>query len=106
MAAVSFPHLGHREEKSVSLSVVPHPLPLYATTDFGLSHRFGALGTAIERLVWSPSRLEAWLKCPRQAWIKQTLNADDDEGTTTEDIDVRTRGQVVHEIEAAILQGH
>jgi hypothetical protein len=106
MAAVSFPHLGHREEKSVSLSVDPRPLPPYATTDFGLSHRFGALGTAIERPVWSPSRLEAWLKCPRQAWIKQTLNADDDEGTTTEDIDVRTRGQVVHEIEAAILQGH
>ena len=57
-------------------------------------------------VVWSPSRLEAWLKCPRQAWLKQYLRADDDEDLSTEDIDVRIRGQVVHETEAAILQGH
>ena len=106
MAADSFPHLGHREEKSISVSVDPRPLPPYALDGLGLDHRFGSLGTSIERSVWSPSRLEAWLKCPRQAWLKQTLNADDDEGFTTEDIDVRTRGQVVHDVEAAILQGH
>ena len=47
----------------------------------------------LEREVWSPSRLEAWLKCPRQAWLKQYLRADDDEDLSTEDIDVRIRGR-------------
>ena len=106
VAANAFPHLGHREEKSVSVSVDPRPLPPYFPDGAGLSHRFGSLGVPLEREVWSPSRLEAWLKCPRQAWLKQYLRADDDEDLSTEDIDVRIRGQVVHETEAAILQGH
>lgn len=105
-AASAFPHLGHREEKSMSLSVDPRPLPPYSTAGLPLNHRFGALDAAVERPIWSASRLEAWLKCPRQAWIKQTLNADDDEGVGTEDVDVLVRGQLIHQVEAAILEGH
>ena len=106
VAAGVYPHLGHRQEKSVSLSADPRPLPPYAPSNTGIEHRFGALDTPLEREVWSPSRLEAWLKCPRQAWVKQQLRADDDDGVSTEDVDVRIRGQVVHETEAAILRGH
>ena len=106
VAAGVFPHLGYRGEKSVSLSVDPRPLPLYAATGTGLDHRFGQLESAVEREVWSPSRLEGWLKCPRQAWMNQILGADDDEGGIVEDIDVRVRGQIVHDAEAALLQGH
>ena len=106
VAATEFPHLGHREEKSVSVSVDPRPLPPYVPTEPGLSQRFGVLDVPLQREVWSPSRLEAWLKCPRQAWLKQHLRADDDEEMSTEDIDIRIRGQVVHETEAAILHGH
>ena len=46
------------------------------------------------------------MKCPRQAWTRQTLNADDDDGVATEDVDVLVRGQLVHQVEAAILAGH
>ena len=106
VAAAMFPHLGYRGEKSVSLSVDPRPLPPYAPSGTGIDHRFGQLQSTIEREVWSPSRLEGWLKCPRQAWMKQTLRADDDESGVSEDIDVRVRGQIVHDTEAAILQGH
>ena len=106
VAAGVFPHLGYRGEKSVSLSVDPRPLPLYSATGTGLDHRFGQLETAVERDVWSPSRLEGWLKCPRQAWMRQTLRADDDEGGVSEDVDARVRGQIVHDAEAALLQGH
>ena len=87
----------------MSLSADPRPLPPYAPSNTGIEHRFGALDTPLEREVWSPSRLEAWLKCPRQAWVKQQLRADDDDGVSTEDVDVRIRGQVVHETEAAIF---
>ncbi len=106
VAAGVFPHLGYRGEKSVSLSVDPRPLPLYSATGTGLDHRFGQLESPVEREVWSPSRLEGWLKCPRQAWMKQVLGADDEEGGVTEDIDVRVRGQIIHETEAALMQGH
>ena len=105
-AASTFPHLGHRQEKSMSLSVDPRPLPPYSSPALSLNHRFGALNTVVERPVWSPSRLESWLKCPRQAWTRQTLNADDDDGVATEDVDVLVRGQLVHQVEAAILAGH
>lgn len=102
----TFPHLGYKEEKSVSLSVDPRPLPPYQPDEIGINHRFGLIETPIRREYWSPSRLEAWLKCPRQAWLKQTLNADDEESGLTEDIDLRVRGNVVHDAEAALLQGH
>ena len=101
-----FPHLGHREEKSISVTVDPRPLPPYGGAVQGLEDRFGDMQAPLERSVWSPSRLEAWLKCPRQAWMNQFLRAADDEELTTEDIDVRIRGQVVHDAEAAIMEGH
>ncbi|RJU97167.1 MAG: hypothetical protein DWC10_05105 [Candidatus Poseidoniales archaeon] len=104
--AQSWPHLGYRNDGPISLTVDPRPLPPYAETELSIAHRFGRLETPYEREVWSPSRLEGWLKCPRQAWMKQVLAADDVIDTPTEDIDTRVRGQVVHETEAAILQGH
>ena len=104
--AGTFPHLGYKEDKSVSLSVDPRPLPPYRPDDLGINHRFGFIEAPIQREYWSPSRLEAWLKCPRQAWLKQTLNADDEESGLSEDIDLRVRGNVVHDAEAALLQGH
>lgn len=104
--AESWPHLGYRGEKSVSLTVDPRPLPPYGVDDVLFSHRFGSDAAPYRREVWSPSRLEAWLKCPRQAWVNQCLSADDAEGVEAEDVDARTRGQVVHEAEAALLEGH
>ena len=38
--------------------------------------------------------------------MRQTLGADDDEGGVSEDVDARVRGQIVHDAEAALLQGH
>ena len=104
--AQSWPHLGHREEGPISLTVDPRPLPPYAESGLEIGHRFGQLDRSYQREVWSPTRLEGWLKCPRQAWLKQILAADDDIGTPTEDIDLRVRGNVVHETEAALMHGH
>ncbi len=104
--AEEWPHLGHRNSKSVSVTVDPRPLPPYMVEDVPIQHRFGFNAPPYRREVWSPSRLEAWLKCPRQAWMTQCLAADDAEGLEAEDVDARTRGQVVHEAEAALLEGH
>lgn len=104
--AGQWPHLGHRDGGPVSLAVDPRPLPPYAVEGLHLSQRFGSQGAPYERRSWSPSRLEAWLKCPRQAWVKQVLSADDGEEAEAEDIDVRVRGQILHDTEAALLAGH
>ena len=104
--APQWPHLGHRPAGTVSLSVDPRPLPPYSMQELTLSHRFGGMGVPYHRDVWSPSRIETWLKCPRQAWVKQILLAGEDEGAEAEDVDMRTRGQVIHQAEASVLVGH
>lgn len=104
--APQWPHLGYRPERTVSLTVDPRPLPPYREQELAMSHRFGAMGVPYQRDVWSPSRIEAWLKCPRQAWLKQILLAGEDEDVEAEDVDLRIRGQVIHRAEAALLEGH
>ena len=101
-----WPHLGFKDEKKLSPSVDPRPLPVYVSEGLGLVERFGHIEHEITRKTWSPSRLEAWLKCPRQAWAKQVLKADDEAGESSEDVNLRIRGEVVHQAEAALLEGH
>ena len=84
----------------------PRPLPVYVPEGLGLVERFGHIEHEITRKTGSPSRLEAWLKCPRQAWAKQVLKADDEAGESSEDVNLRIRGEVVHQAEAALLEGH
>ena len=62
----------------------------------------GLSKTNMRPKVWSSYRLQAWLKCPRQAWLTNHLQV-----TTTEaqnqDLDNRTRGLLMHDIEAEIF---
>ena len=102
----AWPHLGHRGKRSVSLTVDPRPLPPYSSSSLSIAHRFGQIEGGYVREVWSPSRLETWLKCPRLGWAKHVLEADDDPSAPSEDVEARVRGQVVHEAEAAIMHGH
>ena len=102
----AWPHLGFKDEKKLAPSVDPRPLPAYQPDGLNLAERFGTIEQEITRKTWSPSRLEAWLKCPRQAWTKQVLKADDEAGESSEDVNLRIRGEVVHQAEAALLEGH
>lgn len=106
VGAAQWPHLGHKEEKVVSLSVDPRPLPAYAPTGLSLNHRFGQIDASLVRKVWSPSRLEKWLHCPRSAWMNQFLNAKNEDEGVSEDVDLRIRGILAHEVEGALLSGH
>ena len=58
--------------------------------------------TDLQSKVWSANRLQAWLKCPRQAWMKNYLQLTTFE-TQNEDIDNRTRGLLIHDVEAEIF---
>ena len=58
--------------------------------------------TDLHSKVWSANRLQAWLKCPRQAWMKNYLQLTTFE-TQNEDIDNRTRGLLIHDVEAEIF---
>lgn len=102
----AWPHLGFKDAKKLAPAVDPRPLPAYDAQGLALTERFGRIEHEITRKVWSPSRLEAWLKCPRQAWTKQVLKADDEAGASSEDVNMRIRGEVVHQAEAALLEGH
>ena len=104
--AAQWPHLGHREEKVVSLSVDPRPLPAYSNEALSMNHRFGMIDASLNRGVWSPSRLEKWLQCPRGAWVTQFLHAQNEDEGISEDVDFRIRGILAHEVAGALLTGH
>ena len=106
VSATQWPHLGHKDAKVVSLSVDPRPLPAYAPTGISLNNRFGSIDASLTRKVWSPSRLEKWLHCPRSAWMNQFLNAKNEDEGVSEDVDLRIRGILAHEVEGALLSGH
>ena len=104
--AAEWPHLGFRPERRLSIGVDPRPLPPYALAPQGLIGRMGRLSASFTRSRWSPSRLEKVLKCPRQAWADTWLEVNDDEATPSEDVDNRTRGQLVHDLSVALMEGH
>lgn len=106
VGAAEWPHLGHRPERRLSVAVDPRPLPPYVFAPTGLAQRMGVLPTSFTRARWSPSRLEKVLKCPRQAWAETWLDLNDEESAPSEDVDNRTRGQLVHDLSVALMEGH
>lgn len=97
VSATNWPNLGGPKGNSHSIGVDPRPLPNYSD-DAGIFATLGAPKvSSITKSVWSASRLESWLKCPRKAWLEKHLTAslDDDH---IEDVDFRTRGDILHKL--------
>ena len=101
-----WPHLGHRPGRSHSIAADPRPLPPYGSGPEHLNDRFGHLSTSLRRTRWSPSRIEAVLRCPRRAWSEGWLGVRSDGEAPSEDIDNRTRGQLMHDVSVALLEAH
>ena len=98
-----WPNLGYRiNGNTLSPSVDPRPLPLQEQLPDSLRDIMGDSKTDLHSKVWSANRLQAWLKCPRQAWMKNYLQLTTFE-TQNEDIDNRTRGLLIHDVEAEIF---
>jgi hypothetical protein len=105
-AIVAFPHLGIRGSRSLTPYIDPNPLPPALLHQPEMTPFSGVVSSALERNRWSPSRLQAWLECPRKGWAKQFLNLEDAPTDLEEDIDAMKRGDMVHEILAHILASH
>ena len=98
-----WPNLGYRiNGNTLSPSIDPRPLPLQEQLPDSLRDIMGDSKTDLHSKVWSANRLQAWLKCPRQAWMKNYLQLTTFE-TQNEDIDNRTRGLLIHDVEAEIF---
>ena len=52
--------------------------------------------------IWSASRLNTWLECPRKGWLERHLRATVDE-QLREDLDARTRGTLYHDSLAHLI---
>jgi len=100
-----WPTLGTKNGNSSTPAIDPRPLPPGTFNKSKIHDYIGSETTKIEEEMWSASRLQAWLKCPREGWMKSHLNAGIEE-TQSEDLDDRTGGTIIHDCEGAILEKH
>ena len=99
----TWPNLGVRINGNItSPTIDPRPLPMQHELSPTIQSVMGYTGEIIAPKRWSPYRLQSWLKCPRQAWLVDFLKLPTTE-VQDEDIDNRTRGLLMHDIEAEIL---
>jgi len=101
-----WPHLGEVIEKKTILGIDPRPILPLSTGIKALDERTGITGVSL-RLpkIWSQSRLQAWLFCPRKAWIDRHLRLSKEENIP-EDLAANARGNIVHFVEEAVLRAH
>ena len=100
----TWPHLGMKGSRSNGPAIDPRPLPAHDMQSDILNSVMG-FSSPIEVDVWSPSRIQSWLECPRLAWMKNHLKVQARE-SQSEDLDNRTRGTMLHDAEAALLRAH
>ena len=84
-------------------SIDPRPLSPMPTGAFVSDSRHGHSGEAPQEVpVWSPTRLQAWSRCPRMGWLSRELDAEREE-LQGEDIDNRTYGELLHNVHHDII---
>ncbi len=89
--------------KQKTPTIDPRPLSPIATGLDATDSRHGYSGGANQEVkIWSPTRLQSWLDCPRKGWLSYGLRTDQTE-LISEDIDSRTHGTLMHEIHHAII---
>ncbi len=98
-----WPVVGGLSGGKQSLSIDPRPLNPSPTGSSVSDSRHGhAGGVSLEVPVWSPTRLQTWLSCPRRGWLSRELDAGREE-LQGEDIDSRTFGELLHNVHHDII---
>ncbi|MDP6870523.1 MAG: PD-(D/E)XK nuclease family protein [Candidatus Poseidoniaceae archaeon] len=101
-----WPHLGYHTETETTLGIDPRPIQPPSTGIELIDARIGLSPVNIKTpKIWSQSRLQAWLDCPRKAWYERHLKLGKEENIP-EDLAANARGNVVHYVAEAILQAH
>jgi len=90
--------------KEITTSTIdPRPFtPLPVGIDVSDSRHGYTELTGQQVSVWSPSRLQEWLRCPRAGWLGRSLRISAEE-SQKEDLDARTHGDLFHKIHHNLL---
>ena len=101
-----WPHLGIMGKKGLGTPVDPRPIAPPSTRISDLDSITGRsqIDLNLPR-VWSQGRLQAWLECPRRAWFERHMYLGKSDNLN-EDLAATTRGDIIHQIEEAILREH
>ena len=98
-----WPVVGASVNGKITPSIDPRPLSPIATGSQVSDSRHGHSGEAPQEIqVWSPTRLQDWLRCPRRGWLSRELGAEREE-LQGEDIDNRTYGELLHNVHHDII---
>ena len=101
-----WPHLGIMGKKGLGVPVDPRPISPPSTR---IEHLDSITGRGEIQLnlpaVWSQGRLQSWLECPRRAWYERHMYLGKREDVK-EDLAATARGDIIHQIEEAILRAH
>jgi len=98
-----WPVIGASLDGSKTTSIDPRPLSPTSTGNQVSDSRHGHSGKSEQKVsVWSPTRLQTWLKCPRMGWLSRELRADREE-LQGDDLDNRTYGDLLHNIHHDVI---
>ena len=95
----TWPVIGRKINKVHStISIDPRPLEIKPLGIKVLDERSGHtnLINFNKKIIWSPSKLNKWIECPRKGWLESELNLSK-EDTIEQDLDIRTRGVILHD---------
>ncbi len=101
-----WPHLGYHTESESFLGIDPRPITPSSTNLVAIDVRTGLSQVNLKLpKVWSQSRLQSWLFCPRKAWYEKHLKLGTEE-EIPEDLAANARGNIVHFVAQAIFEAH
>ena len=101
-----WPHLGIMGKKGLGVPIDPRPISPPATGILDLDSITGRASSDLQLpRVWSQGRLQAWLECPRRAWFERHMYIGRSD-SLREDLSANVRGDIVHQVEEAVLRGH
>ncbi|HIA40030.1 MAG TPA: hypothetical protein EYN88_04010, partial [Candidatus Poseidoniales archaeon] len=94
---------GRPGPRTIIPCVDPRPLKPYSLKIPNYDKRHGEDGDlTLKPQIWSASRLNTWMECPRKGWLERHLRATADE-ELREDLDARTRGTLYHDSLAHLI---
>ena len=101
-----WPHLGIMSKKGLGLPVDSRPIRPPSTRIDRLDEITGRspIELTVPR-IWSQGRLQSWLECPRRAWFERHMYLGKGDNLK-EDLAAITRGNIIHQVEEAILRAH
>ena len=86
-----------------TVSIDPRPFSPLPTGSMVSDSRHGhSVGAEQDVRIWSPTRLQKWLECPRSGWLSRELMAGNEE-LIDEEIDRRTHGNLLHLVHHDVL---